>query len=38
MSMGSTVYVYGGMCLLLILAMIFFNTKRGKKWLESLDE
>ena len=36
--MGPTVYVYGGICLLMILAMIFFSTKRGKKWLKSLDE
>lgn len=37
MNLGPSFYLLGSMCLLCILAMIFLSTKRGKKWLDSLD-
>ena len=38
MNIGPSVYPFGTMIILCILAMIFLSTKRGKKWLDSLND
>lgn len=36
--MGESVVVMGGISLLIVIAMIFLRTDKGRKWLDSLDE
>jgi hypothetical protein len=38
MTVGPTVYVFGGMILFMLLLMVFFSTPVGKKVLKRLDE